>query len=121
MKNLLLYILTGLLPFSLMAQDQKATAAAQGLEKFRKIIFLQPQKERTVSEADTANLQLGAGIQTALVSLDRLKTYKAGQPAAGIITDINEFVYPIVNGQTKKIVGSMTLSKTGELWSASRF
>jgi len=106
----------------MMAQDQQQEAAAStGLGKFKKLSQLSPNKEKLFAAADTGNLQLAAPLATAIVPLDKLKQYKTGQPATDVITNMDELVYPVVNGQSKKLSGTMTLAKVGGRWSAARF
>lgn len=109
------------MPIFLMAQEQMETAASVGLGKFKRLGLLRPSKENLFTAADTTNLQLGNPIQTAIVPLDKLKEYKEGQPASSFITDIDQYVYPVVNGQSKRLSGTMTLAKVNERWSAIRF
>jgi hypothetical protein len=120
MKNILLFLISGFMPIFIMAQEQMETAASVGLGKFKRLGLLQPSKENLFTAADTTNLQLGNPIQTAIVSLDKLKQYKEGQPARSFITDIDEYVYPVVNGQSKRLSGTMTLAKVNARWSAIR-
>jgi hypothetical protein len=120
MKSLYIIFVIGLLPIVIMAQDQKDIAASKGLEKFKKLTLLQRQKENLVNASDTASLALGQALQTAVVSLDMLKTYKSGQSAAALIKDINEFIYPVVNGKNKAVSGTVTIGKKGEIWAATR-
>jgi hypothetical protein len=109
------------MPIFLMAQEQMETATSVGLGKFKRLGLLQPSKENLFTAADTTNLQLGNPIQTAIVPLDKLKQYKEGQPASSFITNIDEYVYPVVNGQSKRLSGTMTLAKVNARWSAIRF
>jgi len=108
------------MPIFIMAQEQMETAASVGLGKFKRLGLLQPSKENLFTAADTTNLQLGNPIQIAIVSLDKLKQYNEGQPASSFITDIDEYVYPVVNGQSKRLSGTMTLAKVNARWSAIR-
>jgi hypothetical protein len=120
MKNILLFLISGFMPIFIMAQEQMETAASVGLGKFKRLGLLQPSKENLFTAADTTNLQLGNPIQIAIVSLDKLKQYNEGQPASSFITDIDEYVYPVVNGQSKRLSGTMTLAKVNARWSAIR-
>ena len=109
------------MPIFLMAQEQMETAASVGLGKFKRLGLLQSSNENLFTVADTTNLQLGNPIQTAIVPLDKLKQYIEGQPASSFITDIDQYVYPVVNGQSKRLSGTMTLAKVNARWSAIRF
>ena len=109
------------MPIFLMAQEQMETAASVGLGKFKRLGLLQSSNENLFTVADTTNLQLGSPIQTAIVPLDKLKQYIEGQPASSFITDIDQYVYPVVNGQSKRLSGTMTLAKVNARWSAIRF
>jgi hypothetical protein len=120
MKNILLFLIFGFTPIFIMAQEQMETAASVGLGKFKRLGLLQHSKENLFTAADTTNLQLGNPIQTAIVPIDKLKQYKEGQPASSFITDIDEYVYPVVNGQSKRLSGTMTLAKVNARWSAIR-
>jgi len=121
MKNILLLLISGFIPIFLMAQEQMETAASIGLGKFKRLGLLQPNIENLFTVADTTNLQLGNPIQTAIVPLDKLKQYIKGQPASSLMTDIDQYVYPVVNGQSKRLSGTMTLAKVNARWSAIRF
>jgi hypothetical protein len=109
------------MPISLAAQEQMVTAASVGLGKLKRLGLLQPNKEKLFTAGDTSNLQLGNPVQIAIVPLDKLKQYKEGQSASRFITDIDEYVYPVVNGQSKRLSGTMTLAKVNARWSATRF
>jgi hypothetical protein len=121
MKNILLLLISGFMSIFLMAQEQMETAASAGLGKFKRLGLMQPNIENSFTVADTTNLQLANPIQTSIVPLDKLKQYTEGQPASSIMTDIDQYIYPVVNGQSKRLSGTMTLAKVNARWSAIRF
>jgi hypothetical protein len=121
MRYLFLCILTCIIPQLMIAQIEQNIAAAHGLEKYKKLILLQPRKENQLTASDTASLILGQALPTAIVPLDKLKGYKAGQPAETVISDINEVIYPVIYGKDQTISGSVTLDRKGDQWTATRF
>ncbi len=121
MKKILLLLLSGFMSVFLMAQEQMETAASVGLGKFKRLGILQSNIEHLFTVVDTTNLQLGNPIQTAIVPLDKLKQYIEGQPASSFMTDIDQYVYPVINGQSKRLSGTMTIAKVNARWSAIRF
>ncbi len=120
MKKIILYIFVATIPLTMMAQDPKNAAAAQGLEKFKQWLMLQPRKDHIPSPADTVGLTLGNAVQTAIVPLDKLKQYQSGQPAEPLVNDVDEFTYPVLSGGNKTVSGTLTVSKKGDQWTTSR-
>jgi hypothetical protein len=121
MKYLFLYTVISFLPIAMMAQNGQNIAAASGLEKYKKLILLQPRKENQLTASDTSSLILGRPLPTAIVPLDRLKKYQSGQSADSIITDIDELIYPVINGKDRSVSGTLTLTKKNDVWAATRF
>lgn len=140
MKSLLFVAVNMLLSFLSSAQNTPDTAirnaaANNGLQKFKKLMIADPKTQansflslsmmdsdnRTkIRVIDTAKLEFGNPVITAIIRLDRLKEYKSGQPVSGFITDVGIVIYPIVDKKNKQI-STLTVEKNGEKWNASSF
>jgi len=102
-----------------MAQDQKDIAAREGLAKFKQLLLVQPQRDKPA--IDTTNLTLGPSVPVAVVSLDKLKQYKAGEAAEGLISDIDEVIFPVLDGRSKAVTSTLTIGRVKDRWMVTRF
>lgn len=118
MKRLLLTITMAAATLISMAQDQRDVAAQNALLTYKKLLTVQPDKDVTLR--DTANWILGDPIKTAIVPLDKLKEYKAGDPVKDLVmNNDNVVIFPVINGSSRRIVSAVTLERKGETWVAT--
>lgn len=111
MRTSIFIIILVVLTLPAMAQDQRDAVAQKALQSFKQLIAIQPNKSDEIITGDTALLAIGSPVATAIIPLDRLKVYKAGQPASGLIIDIDRVIYPIIDSRTKKSLVLLVLKK----------
>lgn len=119
MKHIIFLIATVFCSFLAMGQNQRDAAAEQGLRNYRQLITLQqPQND---SLKDLNSLSLGPSISTAIIPLDRLRKYTAGQAANAFIIESDRVIYPIIDTRTNRITSTVTVEKTKDKWVPSAF
>ena len=120
MKSLSLTISFAIIALSAMAQDRSDAAAKEALAKFAKLQEVQPSKNQNLG--DPSVWRLGTPIKTAIIPLDKLREYKAGDPATQVIqANENILIYPVINSRTQQVITAITLENTKGSWKATSF
>jgi hypothetical protein len=96
------------------------SAANQSLATFRKLVNSQNYKELGFESADeVANASLGAPISTAMVNLEQLKAYKAGDDPNRLLNNLDKVYYPVA---VQNVVRStITVEQSNGRWRATGF
>lgn len=96
------------------------SAATQALATFRKLVNAQNYKELGFESPDeVANAALGQPMRTALVRLDQLKAYKAGDDPNRLLNDLNQVYYPIT--VQNNVRSAVSLEQANGKWKATGF
>ena len=120
MKHLLFTCAFTIATLFSMGQDQRSAAAQQGLRSYKQLLAVKPDKN--VNMGDTALWILGTPLNTAIVPLDKLKEYKAGDPAKDLImNNDNVVIFPVINSRSRAVVSSITIERNRERWMPASF
>ena len=120
MKYLLLTSAFAVATLFSMGQNQRDAAAQQALRSYKQLLAVQPDKNTNMG--DTALWILGTPLKTAIVPLDKLKEYKAGDPAKDLImNNDNVVIFPVINSRSRQVVSAITVERKGEKWMPASF
>ena len=96
------------------------SAANQALVTFRKLVNAQNYKELGFESADeVANASLGAPISTAMVNLEQLKAYKAGDDPNRLLNNLDKVYYPVA--VQNAVRSTITVEQLNGRWRATGF
>lgn len=96
------------------------SAANQALVTFRKLVNAQNYKEMGFDSADeVANTSLGAPISTAMVNLEQLKAYKAGDDPNRLLNNLDKVYYPVA--VQNAVRSTITVEQLNGRWRATGF
>ena len=96
------------------------SAAARGLETFRKLVTNENFKEMGFeSMAEVSNASLGEPRHVFAVGLEQLKGFAPGGDANRLLTDANQELYPVMVGDQAR--ASVTVEQRDGKWRATSF
>ena len=96
------------------------SAANQALVTFRKLVNAQNYKELGFESADeVANASLGAPLSTAMVNLEQLKAYKAGDDPNRLLNNLDKVYYPVA--VQNAVRSTITVEQLNGRWRATGF
>lgn len=110
-----------LLSVSTMAQTRPNIDTEKALQTLKKLIAAQQFRDQSLPAPDTSNLMVGEAINVSFVPLDKLRAYKDGTPAKGLITDLNQVIIPVINRRTQAVVSTLTAELVKDKWTVSGF
>jgi len=118
MRTKILYLLL-LIPSISIAQVQEPDLQ-KALQTLKQLITSQQFRDKDIQPGDTSQLFLGAPIRVGIVPLDKLRSYKSGQSAKELITDINKMIVPVLKSN-RTVVSSISTEMINNKWVVSGF
>lgn len=123
---LVLFILLLLMVSQVSSQNKELfikevqPVAQTSLQRFSQLVTKENYKQMGFeAPEEVLSANLGFPIQDFMVRLDKLVKYESGSKPDELLTETNQFVYPVlVKGKVKS---SITISKTMESWQAVSF